>query len=112
MKNYWNNNGTYQHMINFLDDRVPAEGRVQNPKKNPALERFRCASNAYYDLFNNGGGNRPDAVRKFFGNARFWINNGCVIERVYALTEPVMDEIVLNAYNEQMAKFNPAELAA
>lgn len=51
---YWSSNGKHQAIIEKLQALVPAEGPVQNPYKNKALEKFRKASNAYYRLYNDG----------------------------------------------------------
>jgi|15BtaG_2_1085339.scaffolds.fasta_scaffold00554_20 hypothetical protein len=36
-----------------LDALIPPTGSVENPKKNPALEKYRKAHNVVYDIFNN-----------------------------------------------------------
>jgi hypothetical protein len=101
--NYWSHTGRFQHMIDLLNDMVPVEGRVANPVKNKALERFRVASNCYYDLFNNGGGNRHQQIFKLFGPGTTRRINDMFtpIEVVFARTEPVMDAIILAACEEQ-----------
>lgn len=50
----------------MLEKLIPSEGTVPNPYKNKSLEKFRKAANAYYDLYNNGGGNRPQSITKLF----------------------------------------------
>ena len=52
MNTYWNGNGKYQQFVEALNQLVPDEGAVEQPRKNKKLERFRIASNAYYDIFN------------------------------------------------------------
>jgi hypothetical protein len=102
--NYWYNTGAHQRLIKALDELVPAEGRCANPKKNPALERFRVASNCYYDLFNNGGGNRYRQITKLFGAGTTRLINDpyrCRLGLVFERTEPVMDAIILAAAEEQ-----------
>ena len=42
---YWNNKGKYQNLSDKLEKLIPAQGSVLNPEKNPALEKFRKASN-------------------------------------------------------------------
>ena len=43
-------------------------GTCEFPRsKNKNLEKFRQASNAAYDLFNNGLGNRKQQFKKIFG---------------------------------------------
>ena len=97
---YWNNNGKYQHLAGELRKLVPIAGEVENHKQNPALEKFRKYSNAYYDLFNNGGGNRRQAVQAYFPGA-YQKANECKYRGIYAITEPRMDEVILAAAREQ-----------
>lgn len=101
---YWASKGTHQQYVDALNALIPATGAVSNPRSaNKALERFRRASNAYYDIFNNGGCNRASTIRHFFGvNMSYyrvgysWNWNG-----IHRLTEPKMDELVLAAAIEQ-----------
>lgn len=111
-KNYWNQSGTHQSLVQSLNQLVPSSGGVEKPWKNKSLERFRKASNAYYDIFNNGGWNRGKSISRFFGtdvtfrlrrsrqNRRYFdMDNGW--ERIHASTEPKMDAIILEAAKEQ-----------
>jgi hypothetical protein len=81
--NYWNNTGRFQSLANDLEKLIPSAGPVENARQNPKLERLRKIVNAYYDLLNNGGGNRSS-----------WC-------QVYARTEPVLDNAILDAALEQ-----------
>ena len=63
---YWNHRGRYTNLANKLDKLLPRMGEVENAKQRPELERFRAASNAYYDLFNNGGYNMQSEIEKLF----------------------------------------------
>ena len=57
-KNPWGVNEGFKHLQEKLDELVPRwEWRSKDKNKN--LEKFRQASNAAYDLFNNGLGNQP-----------------------------------------------------
>lgn len=110
---YWNHKGTHQALIEKLYALVPVSGEIKG-SKNKALERFRKASNAYYDIFNNGGWNRGQSISKFFGssvtfelrrlreNPRYArlpeVNSW---NRIHQSTEPKMDEIILAAAKEQ-----------
>ena len=47
---YWNNNGRFQMYVEELEALIPSEGEVDEPRKNKALDKFRKASNCYYDL--------------------------------------------------------------
>lgn len=106
---YWNNNGKYQHLAGELHKLIPASGQVSNAKQNPALEKFRKYANAYYDLFNNGGGNRRQAVQAYFPGA-YRCANSYRYRGIYAITEPRMDAVILAAAREQ-GLINEAEAA-
>lgn len=99
-KSYWAGNGEYQFLVNQLDELVPARGEVEHPYVNQKLERFRKATSAYYDLFNNGGCNRDTRVAYYFpgaiSRARYRSWNLCL-----AITEPIMHKIILLAAIEQ-----------
>lgn len=61
-KTYWNNCGTYAEAVAKLQTLIPDEGACSSATtKNKALDRFRRASNCYYDLYNNGLCNRARA---------------------------------------------------
>ena len=105
---YWCSTGKYQAAYNAINDRlIPAQGEVTEPKKNRALEKMRKAANCYYDLFNNGLGNRASEFRQVFGfsaiqyryrSGRFghsWRSE------LYPLLEAAMDAIILAACHEQ-----------
>ena len=52
---YWESKGRYQAKADALRERVPVFGSATNAKtSNKHLEKFRKASNCYYDLYNNG----------------------------------------------------------
>ena len=107
---YWNSNGTYQNLAEQLRPLVPHAGEITG-KENKALEKFRKASNAYYDIFNNGGCNRAAEIRRIFkfgmtsmsevvqtGRLRHRkLNWNAIHEKV----EPIMDQIILAAAAEQ-----------
>ena len=97
---YWNGNGHRQEWADRLFAMIPAEG----PVKNGQLERFRKASNAYYDIFNNGGGNRAASIAGFFGKEvnnilREGMGRGRTIDwdRVSQIVDPKMDKIIFSA---------------
>lgn len=105
---YWNHTGTHSELNAKLEKLIPMSGSVANPYKNKALEKFRKASNAYYDVFNNGGCNRGRAIGKYFEGVMFYIshyrrtNFGNINwNRIHAITEPAMDAIILEAAKEQ-----------
>lgn len=103
---YWNNRGKHQEFADDLRTLVPAEGEVPNKRKNPALEKFRKASNCYYDLYNNGLFNRAHEFYHVFGiasgNYKYLPGaHRMFMEELYIATEAKMDEIILAAMKEQ-----------
>jgi len=110
---YWNEKGTYCQLNVELEKLIPAIGPVDKPSKNKALERYRKASNAYYDIFNNGGGNRPGAIRAFFGFGMSSMKCGGDYNwnLIHHIVEPIMDQIILAAAKEQDIRDWDAEAA-
>lgn len=113
-QNYWNSKGKYQHHYNELNKRIPVMGAVEYPRsKNKKLERLRVMANCYYDIFNNGGGNRGAQIRYYFGpevcylitewNRRFRnrMSSEGVLKRIHDILEPIMDEAIIQAAQEQ-----------
>ena len=100
---YWNDSGKYQEFVKGLQDLVPLEGKVENPRKNPKLERFRRASNCYYDLYNNGLCNRASEFYRVFGipSSNFKVGFGEYVRSFYDVTEMAMNDIILEAATEQ-----------
>lgn len=101
---YWNNKGKYQDLATKLQERVPAMGECPlKYTKNKKLEKFRKASNAYYDIFNNGGCNRPQSIARIFDFAMSHMRDGRSYQwtRIHEIVEPVMDKIILEAAQEQ-----------
>ena len=107
---YWNSKGTHQNLVKQLNELVPAMGEIQG-KQNKALEKFRKASNAYYDIFNNGGCNRAAEIRGIF---KFGMTSMSEVVRgangkyrkyhwdaIHEKVEPIMDKIILAAAAEQ-----------
>jgi len=103
---YWGNKGKHQALADKLNKLVPPSGPIKGAK-NRMLEKFRKASNAYYDIFNNGGCNRGRSIRAIFGISMRNYKSGrsCIsafgLKGIYAATEPVMDKIILAAAVEQ-----------
>ena len=106
---FWNNNHPSQSLRDAVAKLVPSSGSVENPRKNRALEKFRKASNCYYDLFNNGLCNRSvefrtvfdlnksELMHKFRGGWDFKQDS----HPIWAILESKMNEIVLCAAQEQ-----------
>lgn len=107
---YWSNKGKHEDLQEQLTKLIPTEGEVADHKANPALERFRVASNCYYDLYNNGLCNRAGEFRKAFGFSAVKLmerNRGlgyALTQKVIGLTETGMDAIILAAYTEQFPR--------
>lgn len=107
---YWGGNGRYQTLADALHKRIPTMGPVVDVKNNPALERFRIAMNCYYDLYNNGLGNRGREFPKAFGfgasQYKITGNYGKDYSQVmYNRTELAFDEIIMAAAVEQLNKY-------
>lgn len=110
---YWESRGRHQHLLDQLNERVPASGSVINPHRNPALERFRKAQNCYYDLYNNNLCNRARSFSRIFKMrvneymVHYVHRNGRPVKRshpsneMFRITEPRMDAIILAAAHEQ-----------
>ena len=103
---YWSHNGLYESAAAQLNELIPTEGMVDNPRKNKQLERFRKASNCYYDLYNNGLCNRAAAFAKVFGirssdYRQRWHPYSRFSDNLYTATEDAMNEIIRQAAEEQ-----------
>lgn len=91
---YWINNGKHQGELKKLTELLPVYGPVENAKTtNKSLEKFRKAQNCYYDLYNNGLGNRAREFHAVFGISG-------LRSSVIAI-EAKFDEIILAAAKEQ-----------
>ena len=107
---YWNRKGNYENLVAELQKLVPDMGEIAG-SKNRKLEKFRKASNAYYDIFNNGGCNRGASIRTIFGfgmttmSEVVWGEYGKYRKynwnAIHAIVEPIMDKIILDAAREQ-----------
>lgn len=107
-QSYWDNNGKFQALYNQLNQLIPVEGRVEHSRsKNKKLEKLRTSGNAYYDIFNNGGMNRPAEIRYHFdvSMTHYRIGRGrhqrTQWDRIAAKVDPIMDKIILEAAVEQ-----------
>ena len=106
---YWDNKGRYQAKADSLKDLLPFFGSVPNAKTtNKHLEKFRKASNCYYDLYNNGLCNMarefstvfripgvPREIKQNYG--RYDMISKSTADAI----EAKLDEIILAAAKEQ-----------
>lgn len=93
---YWSGKGKYEPTAEKLRALIPAMGEVPNHKQNPKLERFRKYSNAYYDLYNNGGYNRAAEIRRITGFGPKYSFDRCA-----EMFEMKMDKVIEEAAREQ-----------
>ncbi len=103
---YWNSNGRHQNLSTLLEEMIPATGEVGGGRANLKLEKFRKASNCYYDLYNNGLCNRVSEFLTVFkiASTAFKIRTQYGHEYSAALYEQVevaMDNITMAAAVEQ-----------
>lgn len=98
---YWTHKGKYPEINAALEKLVPAQNEVKDAANNPALERFRIASNCYYDLYNNGLCNRKAEFRKVFGFASEHTYGDRLTQALIDKTEDAMNDIILAAAKEQ-----------
>ena len=117
LHSYWNKSGRYDALGKQLALLVPTQGSCVIQKDGKAvtkLNRYRRATNCYYDLFNNGLINRAQEFRSIFGfspkkefskiNYRagsMFHGIDFVNDRLYAKCDEVMDRIILAAAQEQ-----------
>ena len=103
---YWGGNGRYQAEADSLRELVPSEGEI---KGNPTLERFRVACNNYYDVMNNGGGNRGRSIGKMFPGVMSHINERLRFrstpnwDAVLEMMDGKMDDIILAAAKKNLS---------
>jgi hypothetical protein len=103
---YANGNGQYQELADRLQKLVPSEGGI---KGNATLERFRVACNNYYDVINNGGGNRGRSIGKMFPgvmghiNERYRFRSTPNWDAVLEMMDGKMDAIILAAAAENLS---------
>ena len=115
---YWNDEGRYQDLYNELQDFIPGMGsvldvenerriRMKLPSNSPKLgrkgkfyhlEALRLGVNQYYDLYNNGLGNRYHGFKKRFGVGSYQAVND--IGDARKTIDTVMDSLILNAAKE------------
>jgi hypothetical protein len=99
---YWNSNGKHQKTYDALVKLIPPYGEC--PADSPKLERLRHASNAYYQLYNNG---RASGASRIFGVAASRaledLENDLVSQTIEAI-EAKLDSFIMEATEEQLIK--------
>ena len=106
MQSFWNNDSDLMGVAEDLLALLPARGAAPEPRKNKALERFRRATNCYYDLYNNGLCNRRQEFYRLFkvrvSDFKFCNKCGEIdFDRIMPVVEPIMRSFVLAAAAEQ-----------
>lgn len=104
---YWEGTGKYSSAVEQLNKLIPESGSVTKPRSaNKLLERYRKATNCYYDLYNNGLMNMMATFRSVFhiaaGRYRIVTQHGHnYYPEFYQLVEDAYDDIILSAAKEQ-----------
>lgn len=105
---YWHKTGKHQELADQLFRLIPHSGECEDKRgSNRRLEKFRKAGNCYYDLYNNGLGNRAQEFRSVFGfgGVGRFAYGSAASNRHFDLTcervEPIMDDIIIAAAKEQ-----------
>ena len=109
MSTYWDGKGLYQAKVDALEKLLPSFGEVPDNKvTNKHLEKFRKASNCYYDLYNNGLCNRAREFKTLFcipvlrEIKQNYKSNFLVSSVTEDAIDAKMDQFVLLAYEEQL----------
>jgi hypothetical protein len=110
---YWSEKGKHEELVVALTKLMP----VLDPIANPALEKFRVASNCYYDLYNNGLGNKAQEFRRVFGFSGIQLTTtgsrgGELTQRLVDKTEAKMNDIILAAAAEQGVRTDPRKFVS
>ena len=90
----WGVRNDVKHLVDELNELLPAMGMVKNANKNKYLEKFRKAQNVTYDIFNNGLCNRGRELKvlglkkydlplpEYYGRDRYFPGNWDRIEEI------------------------------
>jgi hypothetical protein len=101
---YWGDNGRFQKEYDEVSKLIPAVGEVEDGKgKNKCLERLRRVCNAYYDVYNNGCGNRNADIRYFLKVRIREASAYNIRQETIDTMEERIDKYIMDAYNEQIA---------
>lgn len=107
--NSWGVNEGFKGLQEKLDELIPFEGRCEKPlSTNKNLEKFRRASNATYDFFNNGLCNRRGLFKDIFGwapySSAFYYASKDQWGQWEDMVEETLTPIILAAAKEQGVK--------
>tara|TARA_B100000424_G_scaffold6550_1_gene4905 strand:- start:435 stop:797 length:363 start_codon:yes stop_codon:yes gene_type:complete len=106
----WGVRNDVKHLIDPLNDLLPAMGMVKNANKNKWLEKFRKAQNVSYDIFNNGLCNRGKELKvlglkkydlplpEYYGRDSYFPGNW---DRIEFIVSEAMAPIIQKAATEQ-----------
>ena len=105
---FWNNNHPLKNVADQLHTLVnekayPETGRISG-KANKALDKYRRACNAYYDIFNNGGCNRGPLIRTIFGIDSAYLKREIRYHRwdeLMSKCDPILEILIKEAAEEQ-----------
>ena len=102
----WGVNSGFKHLQDELDCLVPFQGMCENPRtKNKNLEKYRQASNAAYDLFNNGLCNYQRLFKDIYGWSVGYRETSYANRMTWShwedRVEEVLTPIILEAAKEQ-----------
>ena len=106
----WGVRNDVKHLVDALQNKLPAMGMVKNANKNRHLEKFRKAQNVTYDIFNNGLINKGKSLKvlglkkddlplpEYYGRDGYFPGNW---ERIEFLVSEAFAPIIRNAAIEQ-----------
>lgn len=106
----WGVRNDVKHLVDELNNLLPAMGMVKNANKNRSLETFRKAQNVTYDIFNNGLINRGKSLRvlgikrhdlplpEYYGRDGYYPGNW---DRVEEIVTEAFTPIIFRAAKEQ-----------
>jgi hypothetical protein len=99
---YWGDKGRCQKEYDVVSKLIPRAGKVSDGNgKNKCLERLRKAANAYYDVYNNGCGNRNADIRYFLKVGIRKASADSLAQDTIDTMDAQMDKIIMDAYSEQ-----------
>lgn len=99
--NFWDADHPLEPLRLEVSKLIPHNGPVTDPDS-PKLERLRLVTNAYWDLFNNGGWNPGRKTSYYFPGAMTAFHQDTNWRKpTFAITEPIMAKAVFAAALEQ-----------